>query len=57
MTQTQATDAMKGTGVIDPTVQLLGTGSKQTLNVQSDINRLSAGPAGSGEQRAEALLG
>ena len=41
VTQTEAVDAMKGTGVIDPTVQLLGTGSKQTLNVQSDINRLS----------------
>ena len=41
VTQTEATDAMKGTGIIDPTVQLLGTGSKQTLNVQSDINRLS----------------
>ena len=41
VTQAQAVDAMKGTGLIDPTVQLLGTGSKQTLNVQSDINRLS----------------
>ena len=41
VTQTEAVDAMKGTGLIDPTVQLLGTGSKQTLNVQSDINRLS----------------
>ncbi len=41
VTQTEAVDAMKGTGVIDPTVQLLGSGSKQTLNVQSDINRLS----------------
>ncbi|HXZ62438.1 MAG TPA: hypothetical protein VEG62_06825, partial [Acidimicrobiales bacterium] len=41
VTQAQAADAMKGTGVIDPTVQLLGSGSKQTLTVQSDINRLS----------------
>ena len=41
VTQTEAVDAMKGTGLIDPTVQLLGTGSKQTLNVQSDINKLS----------------
>ncbi len=40
VTQTQAVDAMKGTGLIDPTVELLGTGSKQTLNVQSDINKL-----------------
>jgi preprotein translocase subunit SecF len=41
VTQTQAVDAMKGTGLIDPTVQLLGSGSKQTLNVQSDLNKLS----------------
>jgi preprotein translocase subunit SecF len=41
VTQTQATDAMKGTGLIDPTVELLGSGQRQTLNVQSDINRLS----------------
>ena len=41
VTQTEATDAMKGTGIINPTVQLLGTGSKQTLNIQSDLNRLS----------------
>ncbi len=41
ITQTQATDAMKGTGVIDPTVELLGTGKNQTLNVQSDLNKLS----------------
>jgi preprotein translocase subunit SecF len=41
ITQTQAVDAMKGTGVVDPTVQLLGSGSKQTLTVQSDLNKLS----------------
>ena len=41
VTQTQATNALKGTGLIDPTVELLGTGSKQTLNVQSDLNKLS----------------
>ena len=41
VTQTQAADAMKGTGVIDPTVELLGSGSKQTLTIQSDLNRLS----------------
>ncbi len=41
VTQTQAQDAISGTGVIDPTVQLLGSGNKQTLTVQSDINRLS----------------
>ena len=41
VTQSEAADAMNGTGVIDPTVQLLGSGSKQTLTVQSDMNRLS----------------
>ncbi len=41
ITQTQASDALKGTGVIDPTVELLGSGSKQTLTVQSDLNKLS----------------
>ncbi len=41
VTQSEATNALNGTGVIDPTVQLLGSGSKQTLTVQSDVNRLS----------------
>ncbi len=41
VTQTQAVNALKGTGVIDPTVELLGSGSNQTLNVQSDVNRLT----------------
>jgi preprotein translocase subunit SecF len=41
VSQTQATNALAGTGLIDPTVELLGTGSKQTLNVQSDLNKLS----------------
>ncbi len=41
VTQTQATNALNGTGLVDPTVELLGSGSKQTLNVQSDLNKLS----------------
>jgi preprotein translocase subunit SecF len=41
VTQTQATDALKGTGLVNPTVQLLGSGNKQTLNVQSDLNHLT----------------
>jgi preprotein translocase subunit SecF len=41
VTQTQATDALKGTGIVDPTVELLGSGNKQTLNVQSDLNHLT----------------
>jgi preprotein translocase subunit SecF len=40
VTQTEAVDAMKGTGLVNPTVELLGSGSKQTLNVQSDLNKL-----------------
>ncbi len=42
VTQAQASDALANTGLIDPTVELLGSGSKQTLNVQSDLNRLSS---------------
>jgi preprotein translocase subunit SecF len=41
ITQAQAVDAMNGTGLINPTVELLGRGQNQTLNVQSDINRLT----------------
>ncbi len=41
VTQAQAVDSLKGTGVIDPTVELLGNGSNQTLDVQSDVNHLS----------------
>ena len=41
ITQAQAVDALKGTGVIDPTVELLGSGNRQTLNVQADLNKLS----------------
>ena len=41
ITQAQAVDALKGTGVVDPTVQLLGSGNRQTLNVQADLNKLS----------------
>ncbi len=41
VTQTQATDALNGTGLVNPTVELLGSGNKQTLNVQSDLNHLS----------------
>jgi preprotein translocase subunit SecF len=42
VTQVQAVDAMKGAGLLNPIVKLLGSGSKQTLNVQSDLNRLPA---------------
>jgi preprotein translocase subunit SecF len=41
VSQTQAVDAINGTGLVDPTVQLLGSGSNQTLTVQSDLNKLA----------------
>jgi preprotein translocase subunit SecF len=57
VTQTQATNALKGTGLIDPTVELLGSGSKQTLNVQSDLNKLSLDQQTTvGKQVQKALL-
>jgi preprotein translocase subunit SecF len=40
VSQTQAVNAVSGTGLIDPTVQLLGSGNNQTLTVQSDLNKL-----------------
>jgi preprotein translocase subunit SecF len=42
VTQTQAVDAMQAAGLTDPIVQLLGQGSNQHLNVQADLNKLSA---------------
>jgi preprotein translocase subunit SecF len=42
VTQTQAVDAMQSAGLVDPIVQLLGQGSNQQLNVQADLNKLSA---------------
>ena len=43
VTQTQAVNAMQAAGLVDPIVQLLGQGSNQQLNVQADLNKLSAG--------------
>ena len=42
VTQTQAVDAMQAAGLVNPIVQLLGQGSNQQLNVQADLNKLSA---------------
>jgi preprotein translocase subunit SecF len=56
VTQTQAVDAMKGTGLIDPTVELLGAGSKQTLNVQSDINKLPQAQQNAVNKRVQKAL-
>jgi preprotein translocase subunit SecF len=50
VTQTQAVNAMQSAGLVNPIVQLLGQGSNQHLNVQADLNKLSAG-----DQKAETL--
>jgi preprotein translocase subunit SecF len=42
VTQTQAVNAVQAAGLTDPIVQLLGQGSNQQLNVQADLNKLSA---------------
>jgi preprotein translocase subunit SecF len=50
VTQVQATNAMQSAGLTAPIVQLLGQGSNQQLNVQADLNKLSAS-----QQKAESL--
>ena len=50
VTQSQAVDAMQSAGLVNPIVQLLGQGSNQELNVQADLNKLSAAA-----QKAETL--
>ena len=50
ITQVQAVDAMQAAGLSSPIVQLLGQGSNQHLNVQADLNKLSATA-----QKAESL--
>jgi preprotein translocase subunit SecF len=50
VTQVQATNAMQAAGLSAPIVQLLGQGSNQQLNVQADLNKLSASA-----QKAETL--
>ncbi|MGH9089236.1 MAG: protein translocase subunit SecF, partial [Acidimicrobiales bacterium] len=48
VTQVQATSAVQAAGVSQPTVELLGTGGRQHLQVQADLNALS-----SSQQKAE----
>ena len=50
VTQTQAVNAMQSAGLVNPIVQLLGQGSNQHLNVQADLNKLSAA-----DQKTETL--
>jgi preprotein translocase subunit SecF len=41
VTQTQVVNAIAGTGIPNPIVELLGTGSNQKIVVQADLNKLS----------------
>jgi len=43
VTQAQATDAVQAAGLNQPTVQLLGRGASQQVEVQADLNNLPAG--------------
>ncbi len=56
VTQSQATNALSNTGVIDPTVQLLGRGGQQTINVQSDLNKLSQDQQDEVSKKVQAAL-
>jgi preprotein translocase subunit SecF len=56
VTQVQATDAMQAAGLSDPIVQLLGQGSNQHLNVQADLNKLSAADQKSVTHKVEVEL-
>jgi preprotein translocase subunit SecF len=42
VTQTQALDAVEAAGLTQPTVELLGTGAHQSVEVQADLNSLPA---------------
>ena len=42
VTQTQAQDAVEAAGLSQPTVELLGTGAHQSIEVQADLNNLPA---------------
>jgi preprotein translocase subunit SecF len=56
VSQSQATNALSNTGVIDPTVQLLGRGGQQTINVQSDLNKLSQDQQAEVSKKVQAAL-
>ncbi len=42
VTQTQVVNAISGTGIPSPIVELLGTGANQKIVVQADLNKLSS---------------
>jgi preprotein translocase subunit SecF len=56
VSQTQATNAVQAAGLTSPVVQLLGQGTHQQLNVQADLNKLSANAQVAEENRVEAAL-
>jgi len=56
VTQVQASNAMQAAGLPSPIVQLLGHGSNQHLNVQADLNRLSAKAQASEEAKVNKAL-
>jgi preprotein translocase subunit SecF len=56
VTQTQAVDAMSAAGLNSPIVQLLGQGGNQQLNVQADLNKLSAAQQRSVTHKVEVEL-
>ena len=41
VTQTQALDAVQAVGLSQPTVEIIGTGSRETVRVTADLNALS----------------
>jgi preprotein translocase subunit SecF len=57
VTQTQAVNAVQAAGLTNPIVQLLGQGSNQQLNVQADLNKLSAADQKSVTLKVEQALG
>ncbi len=56
ITQVQAVNAMASAGLTQPVVELLGHGSAQQLNVQADLNKLSASGQATEEKKVEEAL-
>jgi preprotein translocase subunit SecF len=56
ITQVEASNAMASAGLSSPTVELLGQGANQHLNVQADLNKLSATAQVAEEAKVDAAL-
>jgi preprotein translocase subunit SecF len=56
ISQVQAVNAMSAAGLTQPVVELLGHGSAQQLNVQADLNKLSASAQTAEESKVEVAL-